>query len=146
MKRFLIALIFATSSSYAGSIQKWVDENGSVHYGDSPPASIKAQKINVSRPPSNPGKPLPRLGNLNKDKEKENGTASEDPAKPQQTAQASDEEKAKACKTARNNLDIIVRSDNVRLRLPDGSERELSDKEMDERRARYEQEIKRYCQ
>jgi len=146
MKRILIALIFATTSSYAGSIQKWVDENGNVHYGDNPPVSIKAQKINVSRPPSNPGKPLPRLGNLNKDKKNENGSTSEDPGNPQQTAQDSDEEKAKACKTARNNLDIVVRSDNVRLRLPDGSERELSDKEMDERRTRYEQEIKRYCQ
>ena len=146
MKRILIALIFAASSSHAGSIQKWVDENGNVHYGDSPPVSIKTQKINVTRPPSNPGKPLPRLGDLNKDKKAENDAAGQDSANPQQATQNNEEEKAKACQTARNNLEIIDRSEAVRLRLPDGSDRLLTDKEMDERRARYQQQIKRYCQ
>ena len=140
MKRILIALLFASTSVQAGSIQKWVDENGNVHYGDSPPVTIKAETINVTRPPSNPGKPLPRLGDSTSKAEK--------PAnkEPEQPAASDTEQNAKACKTARDNLEIINRSDVIRLRLPDGGERLLSDTEIEQRRKRYQENIKRYCQ
>jgi len=144
MKRLFLALIIMTSSSYAGSIQKWTDETGNVHYGDNPPARVKAKTVDVLRPPSNPGKPLPRLGDTKATSNKttpvsNNGT----PEKPPKT---SAEKNAKACAAARKNLDIINRSDIVRLRMPDGTERILSDEEVNQRRTRYQQNIKSYCQ
>jgi len=60
--RYLIFLILVVSTSlHAGTIQKWVDENGNVHYGDAPPVSTKTENISVQSAPSNPGKALPRL-------------------------------------------------------------------------------------
>ncbi len=140
MNRLLFALLLIAGTSQAGSIQKWVDKDGNVHYGDSPPATIKAEKITVTRPPSNPGRPLPRLGDLNAKKEADAGQQ-EQPA----SSQLSGEETRQACQSARANLDTINRSGPIRLRSTDGSERLLSTKEIDERRARYEQDIKRYC-
>jgi len=133
-----------TSSSYAGSIQKWTDETGNVHYGDSPPARVKAETVDVLRPPSNPGKPLPRLGTPKAEGKKTTPDSNNDaPEKPPETSAVKN---ATACAAARKNLDIINRSDIVRLRMPDGNERMLSDEEVKQRRARYQQEIKSYCQ
>ncbi len=146
MKSMLLVLLLAASNSYAGNILKWVDKNGYVHYGDNPPPAVSTQPINVLRPPSNPGKPLPRLGNSHPDNNTPGQTrAGNKPNKPVKTAPSA-EQKAKACTIARNNLDVLNRSDIVRLRLSDGSERILSDKEIDQRRTRYQQEIKQYCQ
>lgn len=143
MKRLFLILIIMTSSSYAGSIQKWTDEAGNVHYGDNPPTRVKTKTINVLRPPSNPGKPLPRLGDTKTSGSKTspvNGDTAQKPSEP------SAEKKASVCAAARKNLDIINRSDSVRLKMPDGNERLLSDEEIKQRRTRYQQDIKNYCQ
>lgn len=33
---------------------KWIDENGRVVYGDTPPPGVKAERINVALPPADP--------------------------------------------------------------------------------------------
>ena len=38
----------------AAATYKWVDENGRVVYGDTPPAGVKADRIDLSVPPANP--------------------------------------------------------------------------------------------
>jgi hypothetical protein len=46
---YLIALLitFASFSLLAAGIQKWVDKDGNVHYGDQPPPGSTASQINV---------------------------------------------------------------------------------------------------
>jgi len=41
----------ATGLSHAQAIQKWVDENGKVHYGDSPPPGAKTKSVKVQEYP-----------------------------------------------------------------------------------------------
>lgn len=44
-KYFLILVLLASGNSFAG-LNKWVDENGKVHYSDQPPpASVKAKTL-----------------------------------------------------------------------------------------------------
>jgi hypothetical protein len=44
------ALLFAFASvSNAGSIQKWVDAQGKVHYGDRPPTSAVASVVKIRK-------------------------------------------------------------------------------------------------
>ena len=38
----------------AAALYKWVDENGRVVYGDTPPPGAKAERISVSTPPADP--------------------------------------------------------------------------------------------
>ena len=46
----LVGLILAISTSLnAGTIQKWVDDKGNVHYGDAPPVEVKSENVNGDR-------------------------------------------------------------------------------------------------
>lgn len=38
----------------AGALYKWTDENGRVVYGDTPPPGVKAERISVAAPSSDP--------------------------------------------------------------------------------------------
>jgi len=140
MKRFLIPVLFIVGNSYASGIQKWVDEKGSVHYGDTPPVKTKTQSIRVTRPPANPGKPLPRLSNDNKDKDESGGET-------QQTKQTKQTNKKaqELCGKYKANYNIIITSDIIRETEKDGSERFLSDQEVDKRKKQLEENIKLYC-
>lgn len=141
MKRFLIPIILISCNGYAASIQKWVDESGEVHYGDSPPPATQTQPISVSRPPSNPGKPLPRLtGSQGEDKAASDSSANKKPQN-RTTEQASQQ----VCEKARENLATIQSSTIIRLRQTDGTERVLNDQEIDERRQQFENDVKQYC-
>jgi len=44
---------FCTSPALA-TMYKWVDENGRVTYGDTPPAGVKAERLSTSIAPSDP--------------------------------------------------------------------------------------------
>lgn len=48
---FLLALLVAVLVSASG-LYKWVDEQGGVHYTDTPPANVKARELEPSRPPA----------------------------------------------------------------------------------------------
>ena len=60
--RMIICLLIMTSSSlFAGSIHKWVDDDGNIYYGDAPPFTVETELVRVLSAPSNPGRALPRL-------------------------------------------------------------------------------------
>jgi len=56
IKYLVICLaMLASAASTASGVQKWTDENGNVHYGDSPPTGTKSREITVDSAPSNNG-------------------------------------------------------------------------------------------
>lgn len=139
--RYLIYLMLLTSMSLnAGTIHKWVDDEGNTHYGDAPPVSAKTEGVRVQSAPSNPGKALPRLSS---------------PDSPQATAGGSSdaakngvpEDQARiACEKAQEDLRIITNSSRVKLRSADGSTRYMTTEEIEERRTESEDDIERFCQ
>jgi hypothetical protein len=136
--RFLICLIlFFSFSLHAASIQKWVDDDGNVHYGDAPPVNTKTESVRVQRAPSNPGRALPRL----------NTTPADDSATTtaQQDAERAEQMKVN-CDRARQNLSTLNTSGRVKLREPDGEARYLNAEERAERVVQAENDIKTYCQ
>lgn len=138
MKRLLFLVLLVTSNSFAAGIQKWTDDKGQVHYGDSPPVKTETESVRVSRPPSDPGKPLPRFT-----PDKAADAASEDQKKEPETS----EEQAKAqCEQAQKDLAVINRSSKIRLKSNDGSVRYMSKEEIEERRSQSEEDIKLFCQ
>ncbi len=139
--RYLICLILVVSTSlHAGTIHKWVDENGNVHYGDAPPASTKSESISVQSAPSNPGKALPRLSTEQADGATgAGGDAAADPE------EVSDEQAQSICESAQNDLNIINTNTNIQLKQADGTTRPLSPDEIDQRRAKSQAEVDRYC-
>ena len=138
--RYLIYLILAISTSLnAGSIQKWTDENGNVHYGDAPPVKTKSEDVRVQSAPSNPGKALPRL-NSSDDSDQAAGGNDED-----NKQEVSEEQASKNCAIARADLDIINNSIRVKLQEPDGNVRYLNESEIAERKAAAQAQVSRFC-
>ena len=53
IRALLIALIAAAATTaHAGSVYKWVDQNGKVHYGDRPAHGIDSVRLEVEEPRS----------------------------------------------------------------------------------------------
>jgi len=134
--RYLTYLVLMVSTTLnAGTIHKWVDENGNVHYGDAPPVKTKTENVRVQAAPSNPGKPLPRLSTS--DDTKQAGD------KAQQEVSA--EQARKICEAARKDLDVINTSNRIRIQQADGSERYLGEAEIAERKAKSQTDVDRFC-
>jgi len=142
MRYSVFLMLLASMSLNAGSIHKWVDDEGNVHYGDSPPAKVKTEGVRVQSAPSNPGKALPRLST----------TGSADPNATTSTGSPADdsevpEDQAKiACDNAREDLRIIGSSSRIKLRNTDGSTRYMTTEEVEERKTQAEADVERFCQ
>jgi len=138
MRYFIyLSLIFSTSV-FAGSIQKWVDEDGNVHYGDAPPVSVNTEQVRVLGAPSDPGRALPRLSTGGDDTASgtNNGDGSKVPA---------DQAKI-ACDAAKEDLKVINSSSRIKLQSADGTSRYMTTEEIEERRKSSEADVKRFCQ
>ena len=140
--RYLIYLMFLASMTLnAGTIHKWVDEEGNVHYSDAPPISVKTKGVRVQSAPSNPGKALPRLSQPKSSENPESGT----------TAAAGNdnipEDQARNfCEKAQEDLRVISNSNRIKLRSADGSTRYMTTEEIEERKTQSEADIERFCQ
>ncbi len=138
MRFALIPILLLAGAAQAGSIHKWVDEEGNVHYGDAPPVTAKTENVRVLSAPSNPGRALPRLGDNNDDTAGGTTAAASDDTVPADQAKI-------ACDQAQEDLAVINRSSRIKLRSADGSERFLSTEEIAERKERAEADIDRFC-
>ena len=139
----LVGLILAISTSLnAGTIQKWVDDKGNVHYGDTPPVEVKSENVPVQSAPTNPGKALPRL---NQSDVEENAAGGDDQAAGADDQEVSEEQASTICERARNDLDIINNSDRIQLQQPDGSSRYLYPDEIETRRNKSQADVNRFC-
>lgn len=146
MRNIIYLLILTSSPLFAGEILKWVDEDGNIYYGDSPPISIKTEQVRVQSAPSNPGKALPRLSSQGSgDGNSTDGTrvaAGDDQQQPKLP-----EDQAKiACKEATDDLDVIKRSSRIRLKSADGTTRYMTTEEINTRRGIAEKAVALHCQ
>jgi len=138
--RYLIylTLLFSTSL-FAGSIQKWVDDEGNVHYGDAPPISAKTKEVRVIGAPSDPGKALPRLSTSGSDT-----TASSEDS--DDSSQVPEDQAKAACDNAQNDLKVIKGSNRIKLKSADGTTRYMTTEEIEERRKSSEEDVEKFCQ
>lgn len=142
MRYSVFLILLASMSLKAGSIHKWVDEEGNVHYGDSPPVSAKTEGVRVQGAPSNPGKALPRLGSPETSTSAAGGST--DAAA---SGEQVPEDQAKlACEAAQEDLRVIGNSSRIKLRSADGSTRFMTTEEIEERRTQAEADVERFCQ
>lgn len=141
MKYLICLFILISSSAYAGSIHKWVDEDGNTHYGDAPPASVTTKELRVDVVPSDPGKALPRLGTS--DSASASGGGSTSSGKP--VSKVPEDQAKTACEQARGDLKIISSSPRIRLKNADGSSRYMTTEEIKARQENAEKDVKEFC-
>ena len=138
--RYLITLaLLVPLAVNAAGIHKWVDADGNVSYGDTPPPNAQSQNVRVQSPPSNPGRSLPRLGTQG-EQEAESAGGGE----PETASSSSNDPNEIACTNARQDLRVINRSTRIKLRTSDGEERYLTPEEIAERKTRAEADIEQY--
>ncbi len=141
--RIIICLIILTSNSlFAGSILKWVDEDGNIHYGDAPPIAVETERVRVLSAPSNPGKALPRLstdGSTGNSNNRGTNVANQENFK-----LPADQAKI-ACEEATADLKVIKSSNRIRLRSADGTTRYMTTEEIDARRKIAEKDVSLHC-
>jgi hypothetical protein len=145
MKYLVCLILVITSSAYANGIYKWIDEDGNVHYGDAPPASVATEEVTVDVAPSVPGKPLPRLETSDPGS---STTSSESPAndEPEPEPEVSDEQAENICSQAHRNLTKLNKSRRkARVRNPDGTTRQMNNEERKASREQANQNVKDYC-
>jgi hypothetical protein len=143
---FLILLLSATPTIAAS--YRWVDENNHVHYSDKPPTGHKTAKV-LTTPPSRSeaasdtvaGKTLAeRAADLKKsqqDKQKAANQANE-------KQEMENVDKAN-CATTRQNLAVLQNSPRIAEYDSSGERSFLSDEQRQERLAKTQQDIEKYC-
>ena len=141
--RYSIYLVLILSTSLgAGTIHKWTDEDGNVHYGDTPPVSTTSETVRVQSAPSNPGKALPRLSTQD-DSDSASANSGADNAGDSSGVPADQSELA--CQRAKNDLKVINSSDRIKLQAADGTSRYMTSEEIDERKQQSQSDIDKFC-
>jgi hypothetical protein len=133
-------------SSYAADIKKWTDENGQVHYGDNPPVKTESESIRVNRPPSDPGKPLPRLSDTRAEEDRSEGNTSttETPAQ-ESFPETTEEQAATECARAKKDVATLRRSNRIRLKSDDGKVHYMTEEEIAKRISQSQEDIDQFC-
>lgn len=136
----LIWLSSATARTY-----RWVDEDGNTVYSQSRPPSGKATIIKPPPPPATP--PEETMKKLQAQREAISGSGEK-----KNTSKTKAEEEAKKaeikkknCQISRKNLADIELHPRVRMKMPDGSYKQLSDEERQEHIDKIKKNIKTYC-
>ncbi len=138
--RNIICLFMLTSNTlYAGEILKWVDEDGNINYGDSPPLTVETERIKVLSAPSNPGRALPRLSSQGSQ------NTNNAPGGDQEIPRLPDDQANIACKEATDDLLVIKRSSRIRLKSADGTTRYMTSEEINTRRENAEKAVALHC-
>ena len=144
--RISICLLILTSSSlFAGSILKWVDEDGNIHYGDAPPIAVETERVRVLSAPSNPGKSLPRLSNDGSTGNSNNQGTKFAAGNNQENLKLPADQAIIACEAATADLKVIKSSSRIRLRSADGTTRYMTTEEIDARRKIAEKDVSLHC-
>lgn len=141
MRYLIYLLLLASMSLNAGTIHKWVDDEGNTHYGDAPPVTAKTEGVRVQSAPSNPGKALPRLSSPDSSQATASGSggATQNETVPEDQARI-------ACEKAQEDLRVINNSNRIKLRSADGSTRYMTSEEIEERKTQSEADIERFCE
>jgi len=116
----LISSMIGFSTAQAGKAYRWVDENGVIHYTQTPPPDKSATRIPPPPPPSSDRqKARDQLDRRWQENEIRNEARQK---QEQQAAEEADMQAAREtnCQAARNNLEILQGSPRKLIRTPDG--------------------------
>lgn len=141
--RFLMGLLvlFFSSAISAAPIYKWVDSNGTVHFGSEPPTHIEVEKISIKV-----AKPQPLLEPKPSQNSVENKAPSQEEIDKQVRKQVAEEQAAlnKQCTEMRTRLSQLKNNPRLLTEI-DGTITRLTEEQRQERIQELEQKIKEFC-
>ncbi|TAN72328.1 MAG: DUF4124 domain-containing protein [Gallionella sp.] len=147
MKNYLFILLMLSGANAFAGLNKWVDENGKVHYSDQPPpANVKSETLRSTSAaasasaPAAPKTIAEREAELKKARQAKK-EAAEKAAKEQAAAEAIEAN----CAAARQNLRTF--QSGIRMAEVDakGERSYLSDEQRQQRIAKAQQDVGTFC-
>lgn len=147
MRRLILSslLLALAAPAMAGSIYKWVDAQGTTHFGTQPPQGVEAQRVNpvISQPatpaPAAPASPASEAANA--------GAAKQAEIEKDVKAQiAAEQERLEShCLQVRTNLAQLQNNPRVRVE-ENGETRRLTEEERQSRIAEAQKTISENCE
>jgi len=140
-----VAVLLLLSTSYGGQVYKWVDENGTTVYSQTPPPRQQAEKI--APPPPPPTNPETARQELDAQiKRLDEARTTRLMTEQEGTAKRTSQQQSKAaCEQARQRLAAIPASPQVVMQSPDGTARRLSYEELQKLREEAEKQVADFC-
>ena len=132
-----LALCLLTGSALAGSVYKWKDADGNVHYGDQQPQGLSSQRLNIHTGESSSSSGEGTTG-------KDNSKASAATGDATQSAQKMGKAQADNCDAARKNLEIINSFSRITVE-ENGQKRYLTPDEIAQKKKGYQAIVDRDC-
>lgn len=130
------------AGAWAEETYKWVDEEGSVHYGGQPPLGSQPEKVRVYRGGGDAGAPAPSYGEADGGGQTESQAAA---GADQAAAEVDPERAAAICDQATRTLEILESRGRVRERDESGNIVVLSDEQKRAREDKARELIDEYC-
>ena len=151
MNRLLLAIFMLTSFNALADLNKWVDENGKVHYSDTPPPSnVKVKKLHEGTDSSqggtagNAAPPEKTLAEKEADLKKAEKDKQDAAAKAAKEQAAADTQKAN-CENAKSNLAGLQAGGRMVEYNDKGERNYMDDAERQRRIDQAQQEISTNC-
>jgi membrane-bound lytic murein transglycosylase len=141
------ALLLAVSPTLASEIYKWTDEDGTVHYGDTPSGNPTEERLDVAYKRSDSNAIRGRI-DARHEREANSRKAAEERDKAKQEAAeeaAAAEQKQQKCEQARDRLQSYLSARRLYREDANGERVYLDDAGIDEARQRAEEAIAEYC-
>ena len=138
MRRLVLALLLLTPALAAAQAYRWVDEQGKVHYTQTPPP--KGDYGEVAPPPPSPGG-SPHLDALSqKARESDKAKATEE-----KSAAAAEQQRQKLCDRAKRQNAHLQGSGTYYATGKDGNREYLSPAQIDQKRAEAQAAMQKNC-
>jgi hypothetical protein len=159
MRKFLlfaVAMVFAAGA--AAQQYKWVDKDGKVRYGDTPPAGVKATPLNAPATGSSPTPPPAAKKDEKSAKAKGPLTPAEQDAEfrkrqieadksreKEQKASAEEQGKKQNCTAAQDQLRLYDSGQRIARTNPSGERYYLDENQLAQEAAKARQAVSQWC-
>ena len=142
----LTLVLLAANTTAVGQIYKWTDEDGNVHFGDTP-VGTEAEKVAIQSRRTNAervqAEQQAREATAAQASEEEAAAVSQGPT--EEEIQARVAERAKKCDTYRARLTSFVQSRRIYREDENGERVYMNEEEMQEAREKVENQVQEYC-
>ncbi len=148
-KAAILALILAlatTGTVFAAEIFKWVDADGSIHYGDRPSGDITEQRMAIDSRPTDPVRIQQEMQARQEIETRAAELAAQEPQGPtKEELRAAEQERNQKCNMYRERMDRFTNSRHLYREDTDGERVYLDDTEMQEARNKVQGQVNEYC-
>jgi hypothetical protein len=137
----LTVSLIPSTHAFAERIYKWVDDQGTTHYGARPPIDRPSQEIRINTPQAGQSD----ASTEPKSSDAQSKAKDEQPV-PEKIDKRNKEAIARNCDIYRQNLKVMNESGRVRVQETDGQMRMLPEEERQEKIKQAQEYLKQYCQ